>query len=980
MFPTSSTTLSLSNATILPQDSSHTSDVSPHQSTNSTTPEDPQDSSPAPESGTASADSTSTQTQTPKPVFSLFLSPEQRKKKLETETAALTTTTNTLNKRGKKPKSKSPAPPANATTSTKPPIDPKTIVDPNISKDGETHPFFQEVKASKLSVSGSASNNSSKDTSGLNEKSNSKIFNSKPQESPFPLSHQQFHGSDTIDAINGVVARLCGLSATSEPLTIMRPTKDKKSFKRSPQSKCGWYNLRASPDLGISAPQYKLRNRGKDSWIYWGKDKDQKWRGWSERHQRLQRPNDKERKLLIQFADQPEEFDSCQRVAENQRFWQKNLESAILTSVGLAPGSADAPIDLKIGELWTDKYRPNCGADVLGNRANTEYLTQWLKGLEVSGWTLKSDESSTSGRTGNPALTKKTSDIMGTARKRRKRPKRGTSDIDDFIVYDDADDFEDPYGYMSEEEDELFGAFKPLSGFSRLAYREPVIEGDSDTNNRSKGLSKTFDIKSNAILLSGPTGSCKTAAVYACAEECGYEVFEVSPGSRRTGKEVLGFVGEMAENHHVHVVPGKSEHKDELQVGGKAYETIAAATPPASESVPSPLPAPAPKSSSTLHSFFSKTQYRSQGSEKDQQDEDVNMENSSDVDIEGDDEDQESSYSNGTPGVGTPSSPTASSTKEEDKLSDLYSLLTTTNPRQSLILLEEVDILFDDDKGFWASIVALLSKSKRPVVMTCNDTSKIPTGMLRFQEHLEFERPKFLELLQYLTLICKIEGYMCSSEYIMAVIKSHRHDVRSCLMQLQYDSGVVRNRPQWSGSSSHGSSGSPVSESPSNSPQGGGSPVRKKLQRLSRISVKRIVPVAAPLISSEVKSGSGPIQELEHLELQAQYAEDISLWDADLRMKPRRAIQCFESDQFEASRDDIVGQHFSIYKRPTGADHLLLDQECASLFQEGSESLYLHLASQQGLDHPFIYEENITTDDPVRAVAENFVPLNQHLA
>ncbi|KAF9112495.1 hypothetical protein BGX27_003286 [Mortierella sp. AM989] len=1014
---------SSADATINEHSSSQQSTVSLQQPSDATAPVDTQEPETLPEPDTLPGPDTATaiapvQGQAPKQVFSLFLSPEQRKKKMEAEAtaavAAAAATATASNKRGKKSKGKGSVNIAGASTIStipKPSIDPKTTVDPNISKTGETHPFFQEVKATQaLATASSAAVTAatpaaeeSNDGPGSKARSNSKRFNPKPQESPFPLFHQQFHGSETIDTINGVVARLCGLDATASPPTTMEPSrsKERKLLKRSSQNQSEWYNLRSSPDLGITAPQYKLKGRGKDGWTYWGDDRDQKWRKWSEKCHRLQKPTDKERQLINKQIDQAEEFESCQRVAADQQIWQKTWSSELLTAVGLTPGSAEVPIDLKIGELWTEKYRPIRGADVLGNRANTEYLTQWLSGLEVSRWTLNPEESSAGGTRG-AGLIRKSSDIMGAARKRRKRPRRkGASELDDFVVYDDAEDFEDPYGYLSEEEDGFFAAPRPLSTFSHLAHSDLASERDSNRYSGSRILPKEFDIKSNAILLSGRTGSCKTAAVYACAEESGYEVFEVSPATRRTGKEVLGLVGEMAENHHVHVIPGKSDSKDDIHsvMIEKRQESSSSVTTPQSTSAssPAPAPAPAPPSTSTIHSFFNPSQYkkyRDQTQEKKQQDEDVTMGNSSDVDVEGYDDDQDSpaSHYNDTPGTGTPPSPSPSSTKEEDKLSDLYSLLTTTNPRQSLILLEEVDILFEDDKGFWASIVALLSKSRRPVVMTCNDTSKIPTATLRFQEHLEFERPSFRELYKYLSLICKIEGYICSSEYIMALIKHCRHDVRRCLMQLQYDSGVVRSKPQWSGSSSHSYSNSrsdsPASDisSPStcvngdNKIQTTGSPVRKKPQRLLRINAKGIVPASAPTIIGERKTIPNPLQELEKLEVQAQYAESMSLCDSGLRMKTERALQCYEADQSEASKDDVVGQHFSIYKRPTGADHLLLDQECASLFEEGCESLYIHQAGQLGFAQPYIFEGAAKLDDPARSVAENFVPLNENLS
>lgn len=197
------------------------------------------------------------------------------------------------------------------------------------------------------------------------------------------------------------------------------------------------------------------------------------------------------------------------------------------------------------------------------------------------------------------------------------------------------------------------------------------------------------------------------------------------------------------------------------------------------------------------------------------------------------------------------------------------------------------------------------------------DTSKIPASIIRFQEHLEFTRPGMRELHLYLTAVCRIEGYICSSEYIMGVIKQNRYDVRRCLMQLQYDSGVVKNRSQLSKSRSSSSPGSSRGSSPVMGESSGvgivtpatngervlqgesgrssptpGSPMRKKPQRLMRISAKSIFPATAPTLGGEKKRVlPSPMQELEQLEVQLQYADTMSLSDSCLRMRSDRILQ-----------------------------------------------------------------------------------------
>ena len=244
---------------------------------------------------------------------------------------------------------------------------------------------------------------------------------------------------------------------------------------------------------------------------------------------------------------------------------------------------------------WTDKWRPYCAQDVLGNEENALYLRSWLRALELQ---LDPGDKQPIGRAkgkGKPKKGIKRPRVIRTVDKSRKRAKG-----DDWIAYSDEEE---------EVPDIDWDALDPFTLSEELPLKDP--------------LGKLH----NTILLVGPHGSGKTASVYACAEELGWDVFEVYPGiGRRNGASVENLIGEVGKNHLVR---------------GGIKASFGARGPEVSDAGYSPRK----KSSSVV---------------------------------------------------------------EERPV------------RQSLILLEEVDVLFKEDVNFWATVTRIIGECRRPVVCTCN--------------------------------------------------------------------------------------------------------------------------------------------------------------------------------------------------------------------------------------------------------------------
>ncbi|XP_076026402.1 ATPase family AAA domain-containing protein 5b [Genypterus blacodes] len=267
----------------------------------------------------------------------------------------------------------------------------------------------------------------------------------------------------------------------------------------------------------------------------------------------------------------------------------------------------------------------------------------------------------------------------------------------------------------------------------------------------------------SAVLLTGPPGVGKTAAVYACAQELGFKVFEVNSSSQRSGRLVLSQLKEATQSHLV-----ETSGKDSLRPAyfnsynicttksetGKniSAKTVTSTSKKRSRqsSSRSGRNAKTPPPAVTLADFF---------------------ETKAKVDrlrfgcLPPSEEAAGKTISS--------PSPSCEQTRSESRM-------TVT----SLILFEEVDVIFDEDVGFLAAIKTFMSTTKRPVILTTND----PSFRRRFDGSLEeivFKTLSVVNVCSYLQLVCLAEDAQPELDDVRDLLSLCGGDVRRCLLQLQ---------------------------------------------------------------------------------------------------------------------------------------------------------------------------------------------------
>ncbi|CAI5740664.1 unnamed protein product [Peronospora destructor] len=191
------------------------------------------------------------------------------------------------------------------------------------------------------------------------------------------------------------------------------------------------------------------------------------------------------------------------------------------------------------------------------------------------------------------------------------------------------------------------------------------------------------------FILEGESGSGKSAAVYACAEELGYEIIEINAAQNRSGKSVVELAGEATQSTRVLHVGTKEDKRKKKH-----------------------------KKKRRRHSESRKSFEQ----------------------------------------------PTASSL--------------------SLVMFEDVDLVFDEDKGFLNAVCSIAKHSKCPIVVTCAelpDTFPAKPGRL----YRELRKPSIDEFATWMRLVAFIEGLQLAPSLIDVLGKFFERDVRRSLHFLE---------------------------------------------------------------------------------------------------------------------------------------------------------------------------------------------------
>ncbi|XVF36894.1 hypothetical protein REPUB_Repub19eG0098200 [Reevesia pubescens] len=267
-----------------------------------------------------------------------------------------------------------------------------------------------------------------------------------------------------------------------------------------------------------------------------------------------------------------------------------------------------------------------------------------------------------------------------------------------------------------------FQAIKASNNIDKSNMQEDdgdFYESDFDSENIDEE-----DSLKNVLLVTGPIGSGKSAAIHACAKEQGFKVLESNASDCRNGALVKQKFGEALESH---CLTGSQNPVDSLS---KHVMKSAGAL----------------SNSEAVQEFDNEV---------------IELIPISDEDSFG-----------------------AHGASEKCVWNDSETGFGQAKIKP-LILFEDVDICFPEDRGFVAAIQQIAEKAKGPVILTSNSNNIVlPDNLDRLE--LCFMMPSQEELLQRLYMVCTTEKATIQPHLLEQLIKCCQGDIRKTIMHLQF--------------------------------------------------------------------------------------------------------------------------------------------------------------------------------------------------
>ncbi|KAM8817292.1 LOW QUALITY PROTEIN: ATPase family AAA domain-containing protein 5 [Rhynchonycteris naso] len=291
----------------------------------------------------------------------------------------------------------------------------------------------------------------------------------------------------------------------------------------------------------------------------------------------------------------------------------------------------------------------------------------------------------------------------------------------------------------------------------------------------------------NTVLITGPTGVGKTAAVYACAQELGFKIFEVNASSQRSGRQILSQLKEATQSHQVDKQSvnsqkpcffnsyniGKSPKK--LSSPKKVLTSPKKLPPPSSPQSSRPKRALPPKHLANYFKVSSKPKNNEEIEEI--------LENNKGI----------KNFFEQKQIIQTKSTNTTKSNVKEFGAEE-----SNRKNATSLILFEEVDVVFEEDAGFFNAVKTFMATTKRPVILTTSD----PAFSLMFDgcfEEINFSTPSLLNVASYLQMICLTENFRTDVKDFVTLLTANTCDIRKSILYLQFwirsGGGFLEERP-----------------------------------------------------------------------------------------------------------------------------------------------------------------------------------------